>query len=113
MIKSCKEGLRERERVEAMMSLLNTNVDGEPALVVSPRCKNLLGGFNGGYQYKKVAGTGDDTRYHEKVDKSNRFADSQDALQYIVCGSGQVRRLYGKGRRLQKTQRAKTSFRPI
>lgn len=106
-IKAAKDGLREKERIETMMMLLNTNVDGDPALMVSPRCKNLLGGFNGGYQYKKVAGQGEDIRYHEKVDK-NRFADSQDALQYIVCGTGYVRKLYGKTRRLSKTQTAKT-----
>ena len=111
-IRSARDGLRTKERVEGVMSVLNRNVDGQPCLTVSPRCKVLLAGFNGGYIYRRIARSGEESRFHEKPEK-NRFSDVHDALQYLLCGSGELRRMYGKRKRLAGTTNANISFNPL
>lgn len=97
-------------RLETVMSVLNRNVDGDPALLVSPACKVMLGGFNGGYQYKKKNISGDTNYYHEVPDK-NRYSDVQDALQYLLCGAGETRQMIGRNRAgSKKTVFANTTF---
>lgn len=97
-------------RIETVMSVMNRNVDGDPAFLVSPNCKVLLSGLNGGYQYKKKQVSGDTNFYHEKPEK-NRYADVQDALQYMLCGAGEAKRLLGRNRKIgQKTVFATTKF---
>lgn len=102
-------GLRIAERIEAVISCLSRNVQGGPALLVSPKCKVLLRGMNGGYRYRKL-GTSE-ARYDEKPDK-NRYSDVQDALQYVLCGLGEVKKMYGRDRRgTSKTVIAKSNYR--
>ena len=94
-------GLRIPDRIETVISVLERNVQGGPALWVSPECKVLLRGMNGGYRYRKlnVSGGG---RYDEKPDK-NRYSDVQDALQYVLCGMGEMNKMYGRNRAKHKT----------
>jgi hypothetical protein len=102
-------GLRISERIETVMSTMNRNVDGHPALVIHPSCKVLLRGMNGGYRYKKLNTSGS-VRYEDKPDK-NRYSDVQDALQYALCGLGETGRMYGRnGKRTTKTKFAKSKF---
>lgn len=97
-------------RTETVMSVLNRNVDGDPALMVSPACKVLLGGFNGGYQYKKKNVAGDTASYLEEPEK-NRYSDAQDALQYMFCGAGETKKMFGRNKRHGgKTTFANTKF---
>lgn len=70
------------KRIGAVTDALSTLVDGKPGLQLSPRCRMLRKGFNGGYKYVRVQVTGDE-RYRDKPDK-NRFSHPHDALQYIV-----------------------------
>ena len=84
-------------RREAVASCLNRLVDGEPGLLLSPHCKVLRAGFQGGYCYRRVRVSGDE-RYTDKPDK-NRYSHPHDALQYLLCGAGEGRRLLGKQRR--------------
>lgn len=101
-------GLRVKPRLEAVKSVLGRSIDGKPAIRISPSCKNLIKGFNGGYFCKKVStATGE-----ADPDKSSRFADVHDALQYMFCGAGEMRRLLGRNGNL-KPFMADTNFQVI
>ncbi len=84
-------GLRIPERIETVISCLERNVQGHPVLSVDPACRVLLRGFNGGYRYRKLNTSGGG-RYDEKPEK-NRYSDVQDALQYVLCGVGELKRI--------------------
>lgn len=93
-------GFRVPQRIETVISILSRMVDGEPAIIISPECKHLIKGFNGGYQFKRISTSGDAT-YGDKPDK-NRFSDVQDALQYGLCGMGEMRQMLGRNQGGQK-----------
>ena len=76
-------------RVEAITSLLTRMVDGQPALLVHPRCTVLRKGMAGGYNYKRVQVAGDE-RFHDKPDK-NHYSHVCEAAQYGVLGAGDAR----------------------
>jgi hypothetical protein len=84
-------------RREAVASCLNRLVDGKPGLLVSPHCKVIRAGFQGGYCYRRVRVSGDE-RYTDKPDK-NRYSHPHDALAYLLSGAGEGRRLLGRQRR--------------
>jgi len=88
--------------IEAVKKMLNTLIQGVPALVISSRCKTLRKALNGGYQYKRVNVGGE--RYAEKPDK-NKFSHVADALAYLVNGMGAGRDLMSssKFRELSKS----------
>ena len=77
-------------RIEAVEQLLDRMTDGGPALLVSPTCKNLIAGFEGGYRYARQQTSGE--HYSPKPDK-NRFSHPHDGLQYAVVGGGEGRRV--------------------
>jgi hypothetical protein len=69
--------------------LLNEMYDGRPRFVLSPACRTL-----------KVAMAG---RYHNEKDETgelkpckDRYSNPADALQYLVLGMGEGRRLVGR-----------------
>src|SRR6185436_14422173 len=76
-------------RVEAVEQLLDRMSDGGPCLVIDPRAKNLIAGFEGGYHYARLGVTSAD-HYDVKPHK-NRFSHPHDALQYAVLGGGEGR----------------------
>lgn len=88
-------GLRIPERIETVISTLGRVVSGQPALLVNKSCKVLLRGMNGGYRYRKLNISGG--KYDDKPEK-NRYSDVQDALQYVLCGMGELNRMYGRNR---------------
>ena len=76
-------------RIEAVNSFLNRSVQIAPgkrdeALLITPECKMLVGGFKGGYRYKRVFSNGE-SRYMDKPDK-NKYSHIHDALQYVCLG---------------------------
>lgn len=75
-------------RIEIVKNTLNKMVDGNPAFLISPKCKVLRKGFNGSYNYKLIKG-GDGTRTHHTPDK-NRYSHPHDALQYLLLGGGEA-----------------------
>jgi hypothetical protein len=97
-------------RVEAVESVINRMTDGFPSLSVSPTCTNLISGFEGGYQYKRMYYMGSE-RYEEKPDK-NRFSHCHDALQYAFLGGGEGRKVMLGGQRASVTvvERASNPF---
>jgi len=70
-------------RIESVKKPLNMLIDGEPGLLVSPKCKTLRKGFQGGYQYRRMQTSGE--RYTDKPDK-NQYSHIHDAAQY-ACSS--------------------------
>lgn len=86
------EGLRIPVRIEAVKSLLNRMVNGYPSLLVDPSATMIIGGFDGGYRYKKIRSSSGD-RYSEDPDKTSRHSHNMDAFMYMICGEGEARML--------------------
>lgn len=75
-------------RVNNVSELLVRRIGTAPALIVDPRCKTLIEGFNGGFHYRKMrlsVESDDEIRYTDEPEK-NFFSHIHDALQYLVCG---------------------------
>jgi hypothetical protein len=73
-------------------------VDGKPAFLIDRRCSQLIKGFEGGYQYKRMEVSGE--RYADKPDK-NMYSHIHDALQYMMLGAGEGRALMNSQRPAQ------------
>lgn len=78
-------------RIEAVTTLLTRLVDRKPGVIIDPRCKVLIAGFESGYHYKRLMVSGNE-RYEDRPDK-NRFSHPHDALQYLALGGGEGRAL--------------------
>lgn len=72
-------------RLEAVRKPLSRLVDGQPGLLISPRCKVLRKGFNSGYRLRRVLVNGSTERFDDKPDK-NEFSHVHDAFQYFALG---------------------------
>lgn len=79
-------------RIEAVAGTLNRMVDGKSGVLIDPRCKELIKGFEGGYGYRRMQVSGE--RYDDKPEK-NRFSHIHDALQYLMLGGGEGREVLG------------------
>ena len=55
-------------RLESVSSQLTKMVEGKPAFLIDRRCQQLIKGFEGGYQYKRMEVSGE--RYADKPDKN-------------------------------------------
>lgn len=75
------------KRIEGVNQFLTKLIDGDPAFILSPDCKVLRKGFNGGYKYERVQVAGDE-RYKDQPAK-NKFSHPHDALQYAALGATQ------------------------
>jgi hypothetical protein len=71
-----------QSRFEAVNAFLTKQVEAKPALVLSPDCRVLRKGFNGGYHYRRIQVVGDE-RYHN-VPEKNKYSHAHDALQYAA-----------------------------
>jgi len=89
-------------RREAVASALNRLVDGEPGLLLSPRCAMLRKGFAGGYHYRRIQVAGDD-RVHDRPEK-NAYSHPHDALQYLLSGGGEARAILGRRERRDRVR---------
>ncbi len=67
-------------RLGSVRGRLTTMIDGEPSVLIHPRCRVLRKGFQGGYQYRRLKVSGE--RYVDTPDK-NAWSHPHDALQYI------------------------------
>jgi hypothetical protein len=67
-------------RLGAVEGLLGRLTDGKATLQVSPGCRRLIKGFNGGYCYRRI-NTGSGDKYTDRPDK-NEYSHIHDALQY-------------------------------
>ncbi len=85
-----------QRRIEAVERVLLRHVDGKPAFVVNPQCKELIKGFRYGYRYK-VNRTG---MQDDKPDK-NSSSHILDGCQYacLVAEAGTAGALHQRGHR--------------
>jgi hypothetical protein len=67
-------------RVAAVENLLTKMIDGEPALVISPKCIMLRKALNGGYHRQKISGTINE--YSDQPFK-NIYSHPAEALEYL------------------------------
>jgi hypothetical protein len=79
-------------RLESVGSTLTRMTEGLSGFLVDRRCKELIKGFEGGYQYRRIQVSGE--RYDDRPDK-NRFSHIHDALQYLMLGAGEGRQVLG------------------
>lgn len=80
-------------RFEAIRACLTRmDMGAEPGFLVLPCCKMLRKSLKGGYCYKRMQVSGAD-RYQDKPDKSSRFSHVNDALQYLLIGAGEGKRV--------------------
>ena len=77
-------------RLESVSAPLGRMVEGLSGFLIDPRCRTLIKGFEGGYQYKRMQVSGE--RYADKPDKTH-FSHVHDALQYMMLGSGEGRQI--------------------
>jgi hypothetical protein len=75
-----------RMRQEAVKKFLTTMRDDRPCLIIDPKCKVLIKGFMGSYQFRRIQVSGE-AKYTLKPDK-NKFSHIHDALQYASLGTG-------------------------
>jgi hypothetical protein len=71
-------------RRESVVRFMTTIRDGEPGFLLSPKCRVLRKGFNGGYKYDRVQIPGED-RFKDMPSKNN-YSHPHDALQYLCLG---------------------------
>ena len=84
------------KRLGAVIELLTRLDGGRPCLMLNPRCKILIAGFRGGYQYpEKIS-----PRSVQRMDRplKNAFSHPHDALQYLATRVKTIRALAGYGR---------------
>lgn len=74
-------------RLEVVIGTLNRMVDGNPGVLISPKCVKLRKGFTGGYHYKPIR-TGNGVQFHDKPAK-NAFSHVHDGFQYLLLGGGE------------------------
>ena len=72
-------------RREAVVRFLTSTRDGEPGFLLSPNCRTLRKGFNGGFKYDRIQISGED-RFKDQASK-NSYSHPHDGLQYLCLGS--------------------------
>lgn len=76
-------------RREAVAYLLKTIVDGDPAILINPRCHTLIKGMSGGYHRKRLLVAGE-VKYRSVPDK-NMYSHVCEALEYDCVSAGEDR----------------------
>ena len=81
-------------RRDTVGKLLTTmDFSGQPALLVSPKCRTFRKGMAGGYKLRRMQVTGDE-KYADKPDK-NMYSHVCEAGQYLFLGAGEDSQLLG------------------
>lgn len=75
------------QRREAGRAPMTRMVDGEPGLLLHPRCKRLRKALGGKFQYKRMQVTGD-ARYRDKPDK-DEWSHVAEAYEYCMIAAGE------------------------
>ena len=78
-------------RIAAVDYLLGQLYDGRPRLQISPNCRTLIAGMEGGYCYERKLRSSEIKTEPAK----NRFSHLADALQYLALGMGEGRAMIG------------------
>lgn len=78
-------------RIAAVDYLLGQLYDGRPRLQISPNCRTLIAGMEGGYCYERKLRSAEIKTEPAK----NRFSHLADALQYLAIAMGEGRSMIG------------------
>ena len=101
-------------RLEAVRLPLSRLIDGQPGLLLSPRCKVLREGMNAGYRYKKKLGEVESFATDEP--EKNEYSHPQDGLQYALSGGGEHAEIHdrrGRAAQGQATRRHVHDWDPL
>lgn len=80
-------------RLESLRFAFNhPPIDHQPALLISPACRELRRALNSKYRYRRKAIAGAD-QYEEKPDKAHPWSDVVDAAQYAYLNGAGVKRI--------------------
>ena len=77
-------------------NLTRLDMGAQPGLIISPTCRYLRRGMNGGFKYRQVQVSGYE-RWHDKAEK-NIYSHICEAAEYGLCGAGEARTVVGSGR---------------
>ena len=92
-------------RRQAIADPCSRIIQGKPALLINARCRMLISGLRGKWDFKKLAVKGQDA-YSEKPSK-NEYSHPCDAAGYLLLGMGEARpSLNGRSK---KTKQAMSS----
>ena len=94
-------------RLESVSAPLSRMVDGQSGVLIDMRCRTIIKGFEGGYQYRRMQVSGE--RYDDKPDK-NHFSHIHDAVQYLMLGAGEGRAILSNQQHAPKPFQASTNF---
>jgi hypothetical protein len=94
-------------RLESVSAPLSRMVDGQSGVLIDLRCRTIIKGFEGGYQYRRMQVSGE--RYDDKPDK-NHFSHIHDAVQYLMLGAGEGRAILNNQQHAPKPFQASTNF---
>lgn len=84
------------KRRESVAVCLSRLIDGQPGLVIHPRCNNLRKGMAGGYNYKRVQVSGEE-KFRDVPDKGI-YSHVCEAGQYMLVGAGEAKTLVKRER---------------
>ena len=97
-------------RIGVVEQVLTRLVDRTAGLLVDPGATHIIRGFEGGYHYRRLQVAGAE-RYEEAPNK-NKFSHPHDALQYLLLGGGESRKILNGGDAL-KPRNARQAFDPF
>lgn len=90
--------------------LLLNNMAGEPAILISPKCKTLVKGLSGGFKYKRVQVAGDE-KFKDEPDKG-MYSHVCEAAEYLLVGAGEdVAVVTPQGQHAGRKPKVKTALR--
>jgi len=97
--------------VEAVKTKFGKLLVGQPAILISSKCKTLRKGLNGGYEYKRINVSGD--KYKDKPDKG-KYSHICNAFEFLVDGTGASRELKSSNKfRSNAPIQVSTGFDPL
>jgi hypothetical protein len=97
-------------RLQAVEAVLTRMQEGKPSILFSPSCTTLIAAMDGGYHFKRMKVSGE--RYHETPEK-DEYSDPADALQYLLLGGGEGRKLLSGSEGTAKPIQTKRPFNPF
>lgn len=86
-----------RTRVEAVGGAFRRLVNGEPALLIDPRCKILRAACISKHQYRRLKLSGVTDQYSDEPGKLHPWSDVANALEYYMLGAGEGGLILGHG----------------
>jgi hypothetical protein len=97
-----------RDRVNAIQGPCMRSIDGKPGLIVHRRCKMLIKGLSGAWQYRRKANSGAEDMFRDLPEKS-KFATLCESLGYLLLGEGEGKPGAGRARERERMTGAMTT----